>query len=212
METVIIGIAGGSASGKTTVAKKVYNQTKKYGTVVTLKIDDYYKLRTNMSFIEREKINYDHPDAYDISLLIKHLNDLKNNIAIDKPIYDFVDHNRSDVTEKIEPANVVIIEGILTLAIPEIRNICDIKLFVDTPDDIRFIRRLKRDIEKRGRSVDSVIDQYTLTVRPMHHTFVEPSKVYADLIIPEGGNNKIAIDFIITRIVDILINGNHHFE
>lgn len=212
METIIIGIAGGTASGKTTVAKKVFKETSKHGTVALIKIDDYYKKLDNLSFEERTKINYDHPDAYDIPLLTKHLNDLKNGIAIDKPVYDFVEHNRSKTTEKITPANIVIIEGILTLAIPEIKNMCDIKLFVDTPDDIRFIRRLKRDTEERGRSVDSVIKQYLDTVRPMHRLFVEPSKSYANLIIPEGGNNRVAIDFIVTRIVDILTNGHHHFD
>ena len=212
METIIIGIAGGSASGKTTVSKKVFKATSKNGTVALIRLDDYYKLRDDLALEERAKINYDHPDAYDISLLTKQLNELKQGKAIEKPTYDFVTHNRSNITERIEPSNIVIIEGILTLAIPEIRNMCDIKLFVDTPDDLRFIRRLKRDTEERGRSVDSVINQYLDTVRPMHETFVEPSKTYANLIIPEGGNNKIAIDFIVTRIVDILANGHHHFE
>lgn len=212
METVIIGIAGGTASGKTTVAKKVFKKTSKYGTVALIKIDDYYKDLTNVPFDERIKVNYDHPDAYDINLLTKQMMELKNGLEINKPIYDFVEHNRSLKTEKVAPANIVIIEGILTLAIPEVRNMCDIKLFVDTPDDIRFIRRLKRDIEERGRSVDSVINQYLDTVRPMHQSFVEPSKSYADLIIPEGGNNHIAIDFIVTRIVDIFSHGKHHFD
>lgn len=212
METVIIGIAGGTASGKTTVAKKVFHATSKYGTVAMIKIDDYYKILDHLTMEERCKVNYDHPDAYDIPLLCSQLNDLKNGKQIEKPIYDFVVHNRSkEKVEIIEPANIVIIEGILTLAIKEIRDMCDIKLFVDTPDDIRFIRRLKRDMEDRGRSVDSVINQYLTTVRPMHHTFVESSKMYSDLIIPEGGNNKIAIDFIVSRIVDIIKHGHHHF-
>ena len=213
METIIIGIAGGTASGKTTIAKKVYNSTSKQGTVAMIKIDDYYKKLDHLTMEERNKNNYDHPDAYDIELLTQQLNELKQGKAIEKPVYDFVEYNRSkNIVEKIEPANIVILEGILTLAIKEVRDMCDIKLFVDTPADIRFIRRLKRDIEERGRSVDSVIKQYLATVRPMHETFVEPSKAYADLIIPEGGNNKIAIDFIITRIMDIMHNGHHHLS
>lgn len=206
MDTVIIGIAGGTASGKTTIAKKVYQSTSKQGTVSMIKIDDYYKVLDHLSEDERRKVNYDHPEAYDIELLKNQINDLKSGKQIVKPIYDFVIHNRSKETEIINPSNIVIIEGILTLAIPEIRELCDIKLFVDTPDDIRFIRRLQRDINERGRSVDSVVNQYLTTVRPMHKAFVEASKSYADLIIPEGGNNNVAIDFIITKIMDIIKN------
>lgn len=205
MKTVIIGIAGGTASGKTTIAKKVYEESSKYGTVSMIKIDDYYKVLDHLTMEERTKVNYDHPEAYDIPLLSEHLNLLKKGKSIKKPIYDFVIHNRSkDKIEIIEPANVVILEGILTLAIKEIRDLCDIKLYVDTPDDIRFIRRLVRDMELRGRDVQSVVEQYLNTVRPMHISFVETSKSFADLIIPEGGNNTIAIDFIVTKIVDII--------
>ena len=168
-------------------------------------MDDYYKEHDDLTFEEREKINYDHPDAYDINLLQEHLKLLKDGKGIKKPIYDFVLHNRSkDKIETIMPCNVVILEGILILGIPEIEKMCDIKLYVDTPDDIRFIRRLERDTLLRGRSVDSVINQYLNTVRPMHISFVEKSKMNADLIIPEGGNNEIAIDFIVTKICDIL--------
>lgn len=207
MKTVIIGIAGGTASGKTTIAKKVYETTSKQGTVSLIKIDDYYKILDHLTFEERTKVNYDHPDAYDIELLSKHLNDLKNGITIEKPIYDFVVHNRcKEFTETIEPSNIIIVEGILTLAIKEIRDMCDIKLYVDTPDDIRFIRRLSRDINERGRDVESIVLQYLTTVRPMHISFVERSKSYADLIIPEGGSNNVAIDFIITKILDIINN------
>lgn len=165
MKTTIIGIAGGTASGKT---------------------------------------NFDHPSAYDKDLLVKHLNDLKKGISINKPTYDFTISTRSNIVEKIEPCNVIIVEGIMAFAIPELRDMYDIKIFVDTPDDIRFIRRLSRDIEKRGRTVDNVINQYLSTVRPMHLSFVEPSKVYADLIVPIGGENNIAIDIITTKIVDLL--------
>lgn len=203
MKPIIIGIAGGTSSGKTTIAKKVYEETKKYGTVAMIKIDDYYKLST-LPFEEREKINYDHPSSYDVEYIVKNLNELKEGKDIIKPTYDFVNHIRSEFTEEVKASNVIIVEGILTLAIKEIEEMCDIKLFVDTPDDIRFIRRLKRDINERGRTVDSVINQYLETVRPMHKTFVEPSKEKADLIIPEGGQNKIAIDFIVTKLVDFL--------
>ena len=153
---------------------------------------------------ERKKINYDHPSSFDAKLAVKHLQDLKNGRSIQKPIYDFAQHNRKKETETIEPANVVIMEGILTFAIPEIRELFDIKLFVDTPDDIRFIRRVTRDIKKRGRDLDSVVNQYLQTVRPMHLTFVEPSKKHADIIIPEGGSNEVAINFIVTKILDLL--------
>lgn len=207
MKTVIIGIAGGTASGKTTIAKKVYETTSKQGTVSLIKIDDYYKILDHLTFEERTRVNYDHPDAYDIELLKQHLSDLKNGITVKKPVYDFVVHNRSkEQTETIEPSNIIIVEGILTLAIKEIRDMCDIKLYVDTPDDIRFIRRLSRDINERGRDVESVVLQYLTTVRPMHISFVERSKAYADLIIPEGGSNNVAIDFIITKILDIINN------
>lgn len=202
MKPIIIGIAGGTSSGKTTIAKKVFEETKKYGTVAMIKIDDYYKLN-DLPFEERAKINYDHPNTYDVDYIVSNLKDLKAGKDIIKPIYDFVEHKRSDKTEIIKASNVIIVEGILTLAIKEIEQMCDIKLFVDTPDDIRFIRRLKRDIRDRGRTVESVINQYFETVRPMHKTFVEPSKEKADLIIPEGGQNKIAIDIIVTKILNI---------
>ena len=205
MNTVIIGIAGGTASGKSTIAKKVYEITSQQGTVSMIKIDDYYKILDHLTFEERTKVNYDHPDAYDIELLAKHLLELKEGKAIQKPVYDFVVHNRSkEITETINPSNIIILEGILTLSIKELRDLCDIKLYVDTPDDIRLIRRLSRDIVERGRDVESIIDQYLTTVRPMHLTFVERSKAYADLIIPEGGSNNVAIDFIVTKIVDII--------
>lgn len=204
MAVTIIGIAGGTASGKTTVARKVFEESSKLGSVVCIKLDDYYYRHDEMTFEERAAINYDHPSSYDSKLLIEHLKSLKKGIAIDKPIYDFVLHNRSNVIERIEPCDVIIVEGIMAFAIPELRNIFDIKLYVQTPDDIRFIRRLKRDMVDRGRSLDSVVNQYLTTVRPMHNEFVEPSKVYADLIIPEGGNNEVAIDMIVVKIADLL--------
>ena len=205
-KVTIIGIAGGTASGKTTVSVKVFEQTKAFGSVAMIRIDDYYKCLDHLSMEERRKTNFDHPDAYDVPLLLEHLNNLKNGIKIEKPIYDFTIHTRAKETETVKPANVIIVEGIMTFAIPELREMMDIKLFVDTPDDIRFIRRLERDVNKRGRTVDTVISQYLTTVRPMHLTFVEPSKKYADIIIPTGGENEIAIDMIITKIVDLLKN------
>ncbi len=208
MKTTIIGIAGGTASGKTTLARKVYEASQNYGSVVVIKLDDYYRQISGLTYEERTKINYDHPDSYDSDLLIKHLNDLKNGIPIEKPCYDFVAHNRSDKSVLVKPANVIIIEGIMNFAIPELKDMFDIKIFVDTPDDIRLIRRMTRDIKERGRTLDSVVNQYLSTVRPMHLSFVEPSKKYADIIVPEGGNNNIAIDFITTKIVNILNNSN----
>lgn len=204
MKHTIIGIAGGTASGKTTVAKILYEKTTPIGSVAMIRMDDYYKDTTNLSLDERRKINFDHPDAYDVDLFVKHLKELKEGKKIEKPIYDFVVSNRMQETEPIEPGNVIIVEGILLFAIPKIRDLFDIKIYVETPDDIRFIRRLTRDIEKRGRSIESVVNQYLSTVRPMHETFVEPSKKYADLIIPEGGHNQVAMDVIITKIKQLL--------
>lgn len=203
MKTTIIGIAGGTASGKTSVASRLYEETKKHGSVNVIRIDDYYKDQSNLPLEERRKTNFDHPSAYDSTLLVKHLNELKQGKSINKPTYDFTISTRSDVVERVDPCNVIIVEGIMAFAIPELREMYDIKIFVDTPDDIRFIRRLSRDIEKRGRTVESVINQYLTTVRPMHLSFVEPSKVYADLIVPIGGQNDIAIDIITTKIVDL---------
>lgn len=208
MKTTIIGIAGGTASGKTTLARKVYEASQNYGSVVVIKMDDYYKDLSKLTYEERTKINYDHPDSYDSNLLIKHLNDLKQGIPVERPCYDFVSHNRSSETVLVKPSNVIIIEGIMIFAIPELKDMFDIKIFVDTPDDIRLIRRMTRDIKERGRTIDSVVNQYLTTVRPMHLSFVEPSKKHADIIVPEGGNNSIAIDFITTKIVDLLNSNN----
>ncbi len=200
----IIGIAGGTASGKTTVASKIYEATKQKGSVVMLRLDDYYKSHDEMSFDERRKINFDHPDAYDVNLLISQIKDLLDGKSIQRPTYDFNNHTRSNIYETLCPANVIIIEGIMTFAIKEIRDLCNIKIFVDTPDDIRFIRRLERDIKYRSRTYDSVIKQYLDTVRPMHMAFVEPSKCYSDIIIPTGGENEIAIDIIVSKITNLL--------
>ena len=200
----IIGIAGGTASGKTTIAKRLKELAEPHGKVAMLRLDDYYKDMKHLTLEQRRQINFDHPDSYDIDLLIKHINDLQNNIQIQKPVYDFVYSIRSEETEIVEPSDLIIVEGILIFCFPELLQLFDMKIFVDTPDDIRFIRRLKRDIEKRGRTIESVVNQYYSTVRPMHHTFVEPSKRNADIIVPEGGKNEVAIDILSTKLRSLL--------
>ncbi|MCD8027631.1 MAG: uridine kinase [Erysipelotrichaceae bacterium] len=205
-QAVIIGIAGGSASGKTSIALQLYDYFKGQHQVRIIKQDDYYKDQSHLSFEERVKTNYDHPFAFDTDLLVHQLKQLKNKETIEKPTYDYTLHTRSDVTETVEGRDVIIVEGIFVLAEEKVRDICDILVYVDTASDIRFIRRLKRDIEERGRSLDSVCNQYLNTVRPMHETFIEPSKKYAHIIIPEGGNNYVAIDLLITKIKSIVEN------
>ena len=202
---VIIGIAGGSASGKTSIAKELYDIcNKEEKTVVIIRQDDYYKSQDHLSMEERIKTNYDHPFAFDNELLIEHLEKLMRHESIEKPTYDFVNHTRSTITEKVEPRDVIILEGLFVLENEEIRKHLDIKLFVDTDADIRFIRRLLRDVNERGRTIDSVINQYVGTVRKMHNEFLEPSKRYADVIIPEGKENVVAIDLLATKIASIL--------
>ena len=203
-QAVIIGIAGGSASGKTSIAKQLYDYFKGHHKVKILKQDDYYKDQSHLSFEERAKTNYDHPFAFDTDLLVEHLKKLKKKERIEKPTYDYTLHTRSSVTEVIEKRDVIILEGIFVLAEPSIRELCDILVYVDTDSDIRFIRRLKRDIEERGRSLQSVCEQYLTTVRPMHEQFIEPSKKYAHIIIPEGGSNHVAVDLLTTKIKSII--------
>ena len=200
----IIGIAGGSASGKTTIANKLCELTKQYGRVNIIRLDDYYLDHPELDLSERKKINYDHPNAFDIKLLTKHIADLKNDKSINVPKYNFVTHSRDNSFTKVKPSKVLIIEGILVLAIKAVCELLDVKLFVDTPDDIRFIRRLNRDVYERSRTLDNVVDQYLATVRPMHKIFVEPSKSKADLIIPEGGHNSIAIEMVFKSIIDMM--------
>lgn len=201
----IIGIAGGSGSGKTTLARNIANH---FGDrIAVLRHDDYYKECTDIPFEEREKLNYDHPDAFDTALLISHLDTLKAGQAIECPIYDYTVHNRSDKTHRIKPKPVILIEGILILANPEVVSRLDMKIFVDTDSDVRIIRRIVRDTKKRGRTLDSVINQYLDTVKPMHDAFVEPSKRLADIIIPEGGKNPVAYGMIINKI-DAHLSGN----
>jgi len=199
-KSVIIGIAGGSASGKTTVAQRLKKTFEKTNSVVIIRQDDYYKDQSNLSMSERIKTNYHHPLAFDNEFLVKQLDQLATGKAIEKPMYDFVHHTRSLETEIIEPADVIVLEGLFVLENEFIRNRLDIKLFVDTEADIRFIRRLLRDVNERGRTLDHVITQYTTTVKIMHSLFIEPSKRYADLIIPEGGKNEVAIDLLTTKI------------
>ncbi len=200
---MIIGIAGASGSGKTLVAHTLYN---KLGSdkVVIIQEDSYYKDLSHLPFEERTKFNFDHPDAFDHHLLVEHLKKLREGESIEHPLYDYTTHSRKKETQRVGPHQIIIIEGILILAIPELRELLDIKIYIDTPPDICFIRRLERDIQERGRTVDNVIRQYLETVRPMYLQFVEPSKRYADIIIPRGGKNIIAIDIVKSRIQDIL--------
>jgi len=200
---ILIGIAGGTGSGKSTVANEIFKSLPGES-IAVIEQDSYYKDQSHLTLEERKKTNYDHPDAFDTELLIKHLKMLLNGEAIEKPLYDFEIHTRKKETVRIEPKDIIILEGILILAEPEIRNLLDIKIFVDTDADVRIIRRIQRDIKERGRTVESVIEQYMNVVRPMHMQFVEPTKRYADIIIPEGGYNKVAIDILIAKIKQIL--------
>lgn len=200
---VIIGVTGGSGSGKTTVSRAIFEQLHGHS-LLMLQEDSYYNDQSDMPFEERVKTNYDHPNAFDTELLVKQLKDLLDWKTIEKPIYDYTEHTRSSEVEKVEPKEVIILEGILVLNDPALRDLMDIKIFVDTDDDIRIIRRIQRDIEERGRSLQSVIDQYKSTVKPMYHQFIEPTKRYADIIVPEGGENQVAIDLLVTKVRDIL--------
>lgn len=200
MKPTIIGIAGGTASGKTTIAQRMYEETLKNGSATLIKLDDYYFNRDSIVYSEKGNANYDHPDSYDSNLILEHLKELKKGNPIEKPIYDFVTHSRLNITEHVEPSQIIIVEGIMAFAIAKLRKLYDIKIFVDTEDDIRFIRRLKRDMSERGRTLDSVVEQYLDTVRPMHIAFVEPSKKFADIIVPEGGHNNVAFDMLMSMV------------
>ncbi|MGN1343294.1 MAG: uridine kinase [Traorella sp.] len=203
-KTTIIGIAGGSASGKSTISKKLKEKFENENSVTIIRQDDYYKDQSHLTMEERVLTNYDHPFAFDNDLFIEHLTKLSNGEIIQKPTYDFVNHTRSNITETIYPCDVIVIEGLFVLENEQIRNMCDIRVFVDTDADTRFIRRLVRDVKKRGRTLESVINQYTQTVKVMHEQFVEPSKKYADIIILEGGHNQVAIDLLTTKISSII--------
>ncbi|HEY3266775.1 MAG TPA: uridine kinase [Armatimonadota bacterium] len=195
---IVVGIAGGTGSGKTTLAKAIQARLEPYHPLL-LHQDSYYKDTPARTDEEKEQTNFDHPDAFDTALLVEHLTTLKAGQPIRQPVYDFTRHSRSGFIE-VKPAKVILLEGILILAEPTLRCILDVPLFVDTPDDIRFMRRLRRDTEVRGRSLDSVYRQYLATVRPMHLQFVEPSKQFARLIVPEGGRNEMAVDVVTSYI------------
>ena len=200
---VIIAVAGGSASGKTTVVKKIIESFPKEN-VTVIKHDDYYKDQTEMTMSQRFKVNYDHPFSLDNDLMFEQITQLINGKSIIKPTYDFEMHNRSETTEQISPTDILILEGILILEDQRIVDLCDIKLYVEADDDLRFIRRLSRDMAERGRSLESVITQYLGTVKPMHFAFVKPTKRYADVIIPNDNNHDVAVDLIITKIKSII--------
>lgn len=204
---LVIGIAGGSGSGKTSVTKKIHHVFQEHS-VVVIEQDFYYKDQSHLEFEERLATNYDHPLAFDTDLLIEDLEKLLIRQSIEKPVYDYALHTRSSEKIAIEPKDVIILEGILILEDKRLRNLMDIKLFVDTDADLRIIRRVLRDINDRGRTIESVIDQYMSVVRPMHNQFIEPTKRYADIIIPEGGHNEVAIDLMVTKIKTILDSGN----
>ncbi len=203
MNTLCIGVAGGTGSGKTTVASEIVRRVGP-GRILIISQDRYYRDLTHLDEAERAHTNFDHPAAIEESLLVQHLYALKRSRAIDLPVYDFSRHVRTEAVERVEARPVIIVEGILILAIPALRELLDVKIFVDTDADLRFIRRLRRDIAERGRSVEDVVAQYEATVRPMHLEFVEPSKRWADVIIPEGGYNTVALDLVISRILQML--------
>lgn len=200
---ILIGIAGGSGSGKTLVAETIDRELGS-DRVAIIKQDSYYKDLSHLPYEERSKQNFDHPDAFDMPLLRDHLNKLLHGAEIERPVYDFTQHRRSLQTEKIGPHVVIVLEGILILDDPELRKMMDIKVFIDTDADVRLIRRLRRDLLERGRKIESILDQYEKSVRPMHLQFVEPSKRYADIIITEGGYNVVAIDLLKTKIRSLL--------
>jgi uridine kinase len=201
---VIIGIAGGSASGKTSIAKRLKKAFESSNSVYIIRQDDYYSDQSHMPLEQRLLTNYDHPFAFDNDLLVEHLDKLVKHQSVKKPTYDFINHTRSSEIEIVQPSDVIVLEGLFVLEDARIRQRLDIKIYVDTPADIRFIRRLVRDVRDRGRTLDSVVHQYTTTVRLMHEQFIEPTKRYADVIVPEGGKNEVAIDLLTTKISSII--------
>lgn len=199
MDVTIIGVAGGTGSGKSTLVKRL-QEAFKDNDVATLCHDYYYKAHPELTYDERTKLNYDHPAAFDTDMLVEHIRALKSNVPIEHPVYSFVEHNRTDEKVLVKPSRVIIVDGILIFEHKELRELMDIKVFVDTDADIRLARRILRDVCERGRTMQSVIEQYTTTVKPMHEEFVEPSKKYADVIIPEGGFNSVAVQMLIQNI------------
>ena len=206
MEPVIVGVAGGTGSGKTTVAMEIL---KRAGTdrIAYIPHDAYYRDRSHLPPNLREQVNFDHPDSLETELLVEHLHRWREGHSIAVPVYDFRTHRRTEQTIRLEPQRVALVEGILVFAEPKLRELFDVKLYVDADADIRFIRRLQRDLSERGRTMQSVVEQYLNTVRPMHLEFVEPSKRYADVIIPEGGYNQVAMDMVVARIERLLSQG-----
>jgi uridine kinase len=199
MRSLIIGIAGGTGSGKTTVARKVAEALQD-ASVAFIDMDGYYRDFSHLPMEERRWINWDHPDAFEIELFASHLEQLADGAPVDKPVYDFGTHTRSARTERLIPVDVLVVDGILLLADERIRRLCDVKVFVDADADVRLARRIRRDMKERERPLEEILEQYQMTVRPMHEQFVEPSRRYADLIIPRGGENAVAIDLIVTTI------------
>ena len=197
-DILVIGIAGGTGSGKTTLMNNLIQRFE--GSVTVLSHDNYYRRNDHLTYEERCKINYDEPAALETDLMARHLDALRHGQTIQCPVYDFAQHNRSDETITISPKSVIIVEGILIFENQELRDLMDIKIFVDTDADVRLCRRIKRDVNKRGRSLESVLTQYQQTVKPMHEKYVEPSKKYADIVVPEGGKNQVALDMIMLRI------------
>ena len=197
-KVMVIGIAGGTGSGKTTITKKIIREFGR--DVSVIHHDNYYKAHHDMSREDRAKLNYDHPDSFDTDMLIEAVRDLKNGRSVSCPVYDFSIHDRTDKTITVNPAKVVIVEGILIFQSQELCDLMDIKLYVDTDADVRILRRIVRDVRDRGRSLESVVDQYLTTVKPMHEQFVEPSKRRADIIIPEGGHNQVAMEMVMERV------------
>lgn len=199
MKPFVIGIAGGSGSGKSTVARRV-TEALHADSAAFIDMDGYYNDYSHLPFEERRRINWDHPEAFDIELLTAQLDALTRGQPVAKPVYDFVNHVRSPLVEQLEPAEVLVVDGILLFVDPRLRERCDIKVFVDADADIRLVRRIRRDVRERGRGIDEILEQYLATVQPMHQQFVEPSKRYADVIIPQGGHNVIAIDMIVADV------------
>lgn len=203
MKVTVIGVAGGTGSGKSTLVKRLQEAFRDED-VATLCHDFYYKAHPELTYEQRTKLNYDHPAAFDTDMLVEHIRALKSNVPIKHPVYSFVEHNRTDESVTVMPSKVIIVDGILIFENKELRDLMDIKVFVDTDADVRLARRILRDVCDRGRTMQSVIDQYTTTVKPMHEEFVEPSKKYADVIIPEGGFNSVAVSMLIENIRSLI--------
>lgn len=199
---IVIGIAGGTGSGKSTMIQKIKDEF--HDNITILSHDFYYKRHDDLTYEERTRLNYDHPDAMETDLMIEHVRQLCQWKSVERPVYDFTIHNRVDETVTVHPAKVVVVEGILIFENKELRDLCDIKVFIDTDADVRILRRILRDVSERGRTLDSVITQYLTTVKPMHEQFVEPSKKYVDIIVPEGGYNRVALEMLNERIHALL--------